>query len=367
MIKKLRFLFILFTFLTSFSQSPNLSKEATVSVFTCGKGDELYTVFGHTAIRIKDSINNLDVVYNYGAFDFRVENFYLKFVKGDLQYFIGASSYEDFMYEYEQEHREVIEQYLDFSTLKKQELFDKLNASLYSDERSYTYKFIDRNCTTMVVDKINETIGKKSIQKVDNTSISYREVLYPYFNNHFWYKLGINIIFGFKTDKDAAQLFLPVELLHSLEKSKIEGKPLVYKTQRVIKGTITKEKFSFFNSIYCIGLLLLILIILNNKTLHLSYLFIIGLLGLFFCYVGFYSFHKELLWNYNVLLFNPIYIILPFIGSTKWQKNVILFLAITLFGYIIFMLNKPHLVLVLPFIITNFYILWKLQFKKKII
>ena len=101
MIKKLRYFLLLLSFFTSFSQSPNLSKDAVVSVLTCGKGNELYTVFGHTAIRIKDSINNLDVVYNYGAFDFRVENFYLKFVKGDLQYFMNASSFDEFIYEYQ--------------------------------------------------------------------------------------------------------------------------------------------------------------------------------------------------------------------------------------------------------------------------
>ena len=367
MIKKLRFLFILFIFFNSFSQSPILSDNATVSVLTCGKGNELYTVFGHTAIRIKDSINNVDAVYNYGAFDFRVENFYLKFVKGDLQYFIGASSYEEFLYEYQQENREVVEQYLDFSTVKKQELFDKLNASLFSEERNYTYKFIDRNCTTMVVDKINETIGEKLIAKVDDTTISYRTVLYPYFENHFWYKLGINIIFGSKTDKESKQLFLPIELLHSLEKAKVEGKPLVYKTDTIIKSTTVEEKFSFFNSIYFVSLLLLILILLNNKTLYLSYLFILGLFGLFFCLVGFYSFHKELLWNYNALLFNPLYLFLPFIKSLKWLKYCLISVVLCLISYIIIMINKPHLILVIPFLLANFYILWKLFRDKKAI
>ncbi len=367
MIKKLHFLFILFIFFNSFSQSPILSNNATVSVLTCGKGNELYTVFGHTAIRIKDSINNVDAVYNYGAFDFRVENFYLKFVKGDLQYFIGASSYEEFLYEYQQENREVIEQYLDFSTAKKQELFDKLNTSLFSEERNYTYKFIDRNCTTMVVDKINETIGQKLIKNHGFSGQSYRSILYPYFENHFWYKLGINIIFGYKTDNDALQLFLPNHLLYSLDRTKINGKPIVNKIEILIKGSTEDPKFSFFNSIYFVSLLVLILVLLNNKTLNLTYLFILGLFGLFFCLVGFYSFHKELLWNYNALLFNPLYLFLPFIKSLKWFKNCLITVVLCLIVYIIIMINKPHLILVIPFILANFYILWKLYRGKKAI
>lgn len=365
MIKKLLFLLLFLVQFHSFSQNSLLSDSATVSVFTCGKGDELYTVFGHTAIRIKDVTNNIDVVYNYGAFDFRTENFYGKFVKGDLQYFIVANTYDDFIYEYQYEKREVIEQYLNFSSDKKQELFDKLNASLYSEERSYTYKFIDRNCTTMVVEKINETVGKELIKKVDDTKISYREVLYPYFKDHFWYKLGINIIFGAKTDKDAEKLFLPIELLHSLDKASINGNAIVYKKEIIVKGADSKETFSFFNSIYFVTALLLLILVLNKKYLLLSYLFIMGLLGLFFSLVGFYSFHKELLWNYNVLLFSPIYLFLPFIRNQKWFRNLSIVSGIILGIYVLIMLNKPHLILVIPFIVTTCYILWKLNYKKK--
>ena len=364
MIKKLLQVVLLFNFIICFGQNPNLSDNATVSIFTCGKGDELYTVFGHTAIRIKDSINNLDVVYNYGAFDFRIENFYLKFVKGDLQYFINASSYDDFLYEYKYENREVIEQFLNLPTVKKQEVFDKLNASLFSEERNYTYKFIDRNCTTMVVEKINETVGSKLVRKTDDTSISYRKVLYPYFQNHFWNKLGINIIFGANTDANATNLFLPIELLHSLDKVIFNGKPLVYKKNTIIKGISKKAEFSIVNSIYFVAFILLIIGLINNKSVYTFYFLLLGLLGIFFSLVGFYSFHKELLWNYNVMLFNPILIIFPFIKNKNSVKNLVYFCALILGIYAILMLSKPHLILVLPFIFLNFYIFWKMIPKK---
>ena len=236
MFKKLLCLFFLFVSVLSFSQNSTLSKNSKVSIFTCGRGNELYTTFGHTAIRIKDEGINLDVVYNYGAFDFNTANFYLKFVKGDLQYFINATSYEEFIYEYQMEKREVVEQTLNFSLPQKQELFELLNTSLFSEERSYTYKFIDRNCTTMVVEKINKMLGKHLIQKVDDKTITYRELLYPYFENHFYYKLGINIIFGAKTDAKAEKLFLPSELMHSLDKAKYNGKPIVTKTEKIVEG-----------------------------------------------------------------------------------------------------------------------------------
>ena len=82
--RKFTLLFILL--LTLFSSNSNsqeitLSNTAEVSVLTCGTGLEIYSLFGHTAIRIKDSSNFVDQVYNYGTFDFSTPNFYLKFVK----------------------------------------------------------------------------------------------------------------------------------------------------------------------------------------------------------------------------------------------------------------------------------------------
>jgi hypothetical protein len=74
MFKKLLCAFFLFVSVLSFSQNSTLSKNSKVSIFTCGRGNELYTTFGHTAIRIKDEGINLDVVYNYGAFDFNTAN-----------------------------------------------------------------------------------------------------------------------------------------------------------------------------------------------------------------------------------------------------------------------------------------------------
>ena len=98
---------------------------------------------------------------------------------------------------------------------------------------------------------------------------------------------------------------------------------------------------------------------------YFNYLFIVGLLGLFFCLVGLYSFHQELLWNYNALLFNPLFLILPFLKG-KWFKNTIIVSGIMIGIYIGIMIGKPHLSLMIPFILANGYILMKLlkEFKK---
>lgn len=362
MLKKiLSFSLLLISFI-AFSQGPPLSSEAQVSIFTCDRGEELYSTFGHTALRITDPNNALDVVYNYGYFDFRTENFYFKFVKGDLQYFMNVTSYDDFVFEYKLDRRQVIEQTLNLPLAKKQELFNALNKSLLSDEKSYTYKFIDRNCTSMVVNKINGLFGTEKIQKVDDKTISYRTLLYPYFENYFWYKLGINIVFGAKTDQNAEKLFLPIELLNSLDKATIDGKPLVSKKEIIVQGVPVQPEFSFFNSIYLICLILLILVIINKRFLFKGYLFVSGILGLFLCLVGLYSQHQELLWNYNALLFNPLFLFIPFIKES-FMKKLNFTLLVLLLIYCLVMITKPHLMIMLPFIVANLYILLKLNGK----
>ena len=338
-------------------QTPTLSKDAKVSVLTCGRGSELYTTFGHTALRVQDTIQNLDIVYNYGMFDFQTPNFYLKFVKGDLQYFVAAYAFPDFLMEYQMSEREVIEQTLRLTPEQVNSLFTVLNQSLYSDERYYTYKFIDRNCTTMVYEKINAVLGKPVLQKVDDTSISYRELLYPYFNDHFYFKLGITILFGAKTDEAATRMFLPVELMHSLNQTKINGKPLVVEEKKWVEGKSITADFSFWNSIFVVLLCLAALVLSRRVWIYNCYWFLTGSLGIFLVLIGLYSEHKEVLWNYNALLFNPIYIVLPFVRSAK---NLVRWMGVALVAlgvYAVLLFNKPHLLLMLPFVVAHVVLL----------
>lgn len=360
MLKKALLLLVLTFSFPTFSQSPKLSENTQISIFTCGRGEQLYSTFGHTALRIKDEVNELDIVFNYGAFDFRTDNFYLKFVKGDLQYFMNVTSVEDFILEYQIDEREVIEQTIDLPLTQKQKLFDELSAALNSSDKYYTYKFIDRNCTTMVAEKINGLLGQAQIQKVDDKTISYRTLLYPYFENYFWYKLGINIVFGAKTDADAEKLFLPIELMNSLDKAKVNGKPLVTAKKTLITGSEIEPEFSFFNSIYVIIGFLILVILINKRGLFLGYLFVCGILGVVLCLIGLYSQHQELLWNYNALLFSPLFLSLPFLKKEMLFKISNLSIALLVI-YGIVMVNKPHLVIMLPFILTTLYMLLKIS------
>lgn len=366
MIKKLLFALLILISFNGFSQNNSLSNQAKVSILTCGLGPESYAMYGHTGIRIQDSLNNLDVVYNYGAFDFSTPNFIGRFIKGDLQYFVTNGSFIDFYYNYQVENREIIEQELQLNPNQINRLFQQLNHSVYSDERFYTYKFIDRNCTTMVVDKINGILGKEYI-KSNTSNQSYREILYPYMSN-FYMKLGIQLIFGAKVDEPAARLFLPYEFKDAISATKVNGNKIEKSNSKILQVSKPEIPFNWFNSIYSLITALFIFVLLNKKWIKISYFIFAGLLGLFFSLVGLYSLHEEILWNYNILLFNPLLLVFAWYYKKENRNKTILFgkiILAMLLVYLAYMTTKIHLEIVWPFVALHFYWIGKIVLKSK--
>lgn len=366
--KKTAFLLFFLCFSTLFqAQNIQLSKEAKVSVITCGLGNESYSLFGHTAIRIKDNVNFVDAVYNYGAFDFNTPNFVPKFAKGDLQYFAVMNPYADFINQYAYENRSVDEQELNIPLAFKQKLFENLNTSLASGDSHYTYKFIDKNCTSMVVDIINNTLGATVITKKTDTNLSYRSILYPYFDHHFYEKLGTSIIFGTKVDALGTKLFLPLELQKSLKLIQYKNQALAPKNTAILHFEAS-HLGSWWNNIYSYLIFLALLVIWNKKGVHYFYFSLMGILGFFFLFMGFYSNHLELANNYNVLLFNPALLVLCFFYWRKnktWIYKLSLFNLFCLLVYVILLINKAHLFIVLPLVFTSVYFLIQLALKNK--
>lgn len=351
-----------------FSQTTPLSKEAKISVLTCGTSNEIYALFGHTAIRVNDPTNGMDVVYNYGAFDFGTSNFALKFVKGNLQYFAVANSYADFIANYNYEKRSVYEQELRLTAFQKEKLVALLNESLLLENREYTYKFIDQNCTSMAVDVINKALDQEVIVKKGDTVSTYRSILYPYFNHHFYEQLGTSIIFGTKTDQAGTAIFLPFELKESLNQIQLNQQPII-KQNNILLEFEPETNSSLWNNPYTYLLFLGFILLLNKKWSDTLYLASMGTLGIAFTILGLYSTHLELGNNYNTLVFNPALIALLAFSKAKNKKGIqftFWFNCIALVIYTILLTNKAHLWIVSPLIITNGIILIRHYWKKEV-
>src|SRR5699024_7852382 len=114
-----------------------LSQKAQVSLITASPGDELYSIFGHTALRIIDPANNIDRTYNYGTFDFDTEGFYRKFALGNLQYFLSVNEYERAKQAYLKAGRTIAEQRLNLSPEQTRQLFRYLQTNVRPENRYY--------------------------------------------------------------------------------------------------------------------------------------------------------------------------------------------------------------------------------------
>lgn len=361
------FIILLLNSQFSLAQKTRLSEHSRVSIITCGLGNETYSYFGHTAIRIKDSINYIDRVYNYGAFNFDTPNFVMKFAKGDLQYFAIMHSYNDFIKVYVSEKRSIYEQELIINQHFKQEIFNNLNTTLLPENRYYTYKFIDKNCTSMVVDIINKSLDQNVIFKESEKDKTYRTILFPYFDGHFYEKLVTSIIFGTKVDQFGTKIFLPFELKKTLEKTVFQNHLLAKKSETLV--TYEKETpVSWWNNPYTYVAMLILIILINKKSIDQGYLIFLSLMGIFFVCVGFYSFHEELAMNYNTLLFSPlllIMIIFSGLNNKKRTYQLAIFHLILLIAYTLYMINKVHFVIVLPMILTSGVVLVRVIIRNK--
>ena len=92
-----------------------LSDSSRMSLITCAPGDELYSCFGHSAIRVTDYRQGFDIVFNYGTFDFNQPGFYVNFVRGHMIYMLGVDRFDEFRSQYIYEQRSVYEQELNLS------------------------------------------------------------------------------------------------------------------------------------------------------------------------------------------------------------------------------------------------------------
>lgn len=212
-----------------------LDKEAFVSLLTCTPGEELYARYGHTAIRVCDPVNELDVVFNYGIFDFNTDHFYWKFVRGETWYELGATPYKWFMYEYDLEKRPVYEQVLNLTPEQTNILWDKLVENYQPENRKYLYNFVFDNCATRPYWLIAKTLGDSIYSDYTGyTGVSYRRFLRHYTGAHSWANAGINLLFDSKADRPMSsedRLFLPEELMLYLQQAHLsDGTPIVEKS-----------------------------------------------------------------------------------------------------------------------------------------
>jgi len=208
----------------------HLSPETEVSILTATPGEDTYSMFGHTAIRIYDpsQVPVTDWVFNYGTFSFS-EGFYLKFMKGQLDYKLTAEMFSDFQQAYSYTGRGLYGQKLLLSPPQIVQVAKYLSWNLKPENSVYSYEFFRDNCSSRIITVLEESLGEEFQTNCESDGRSFRDGLRPFIENSPWTELGMDFILGPSADKimvGCDEAFIPNDLSLALDLMTVSGETL---------------------------------------------------------------------------------------------------------------------------------------------
>ncbi|MGB5693335.1 MAG: DUF4105 domain-containing protein [Flavobacteriaceae bacterium] len=326
------FIFFLTWCLAGISQPVQLSPEAQISVITCGPGSDLYASFGHSAFRVQDPEINLDLVYNYGTFDFDAPNFYLNFARGRPVFKLSRQLFVNFLYTYQLENRWVKEQILDLESKEKKDIFRFLENNYRPENRNYKYDYLWENCSTKIPEVLSNVLGKTLVFREDHLleQYSFRELMQQNLSWNSWGSFGIDLALGSVIDRVADEeetMFLPDYVFRQMNNSSVSNRPLVRRQRTILDLNNGERAFLFTTSPLFWTLFLFVftititLIDYRNQTrsrwLDFVLLLLTGMSGMLITYLWFFSDHSAAANNYNILWALPFNIIIAFFMAKK--------------------------------------------------
>jgi hypothetical protein len=192
-----------------------------ISLLTMGPGGQIWEKFGHNALRVRDTLRNVDVVYNWGLFSFSEPGFLQRLMRGEMYYWMGADRSVPFINWYRRDDRQIWEQVLNLSEDEKVDIFQRARDNDTDLARYYRYNYYLDNCSTRIRDLLNSVLGGQLRDATDTlfTGATYRDHTrrllagsqLPYF--------GIQLVLGRPADAPITrwdEMFLPVRMMRYL-------------------------------------------------------------------------------------------------------------------------------------------------------
>ena len=361
-----------------------LSEEAEIHIVTCGPYQgELYSAFGHSAIRVTDPGSGIDIIYNYGIFNYNQPNFYLNFARGYMYYKLAASAYEGFRNYYISENRYIHEQVINLSPLQKQTVFNFLQWNARPENSQYRYDYFYDNCATRVRDVFTDIL-QDSIRfdsSYAKTGYTVRELCDMYLGYQPWGDLGIDLCLGMPMDRKMSTyqyMFLPDYVEAGFDQSQVyrEGKwqPLVKETKLTYESRPENPPSTLWNPallfwlVFLAGAVITYLGYRRKKLLiwwDVIIFSIVGLVGWLLLALWLFTDHEAAARNLNLLWALPFHFPLVLILSLGKRRLLAYYMRITamiyfavlvLWGFLPQDLHYSLIPLVLLLLVRSFYI-----------
>ena len=269
-----------------------------ISLLTCSPHEAIYSLYGHTAIRINDQRNGEDLAVNYGLFSFEKPHFVLRFLFGLTDYEMGIEPFEAFCRQYRYYGSSVTQQVLDL--------------------------FYD-NCTTRAVDMLTTHMADAHVvfEGEQQKYPSFREMVHGCLPHHPWNRFGNDMLLGVKADCKTTlreHQFLPANAMDDFRHAMIVGqdgsnRPLVLREEIVVpEGTQDVWKDfplspkDVFLIVLAITVLITLLEVYTRKVLwgyDALLMILCGLAGIVL-FLMLFSQHPTVRVNLLLLLLNPL-------------------------------------------------------------
>ena len=339
----------------------------------------VYALFGHTALWVHDDSTGVDAAFNYGFFDPTQPYFIYHFLRGETDYILGVTSYEDFISEYRQKGVNVYEQELNLTQEELQNLWKALYINSLPENRRYRYNYLYDNCATRPRDMVEKCVQGKIIYPQDNNEQTFRDLIHECVHPYPWLEFGIDLLVGNEADRRAdtrEKMFLPMHLMNAFKEARVVKNdtlryPLVKNTLLVLPGNTAvlqqqNDKAGFTPLPAALLLLFVTLLIsivqlvkLSNpkfSTIYDTLLFgIAGIGGAVIFFLLFFSEHPATNpnWNFAWLnIFAFIFAILFWVRPAKkmvYVYHFINFVALTAFLLLWWLIPQQLPLATIPF------------------
>ena len=315
----------------------------SISLLTCSQGKDISSAFGHSAIRVRDSEKGRDIVFNYGTFSFNEPHFLLNFLKGDLNYFLSISYFNEFKSAYERAGRGITEQPMNLTEDQKARIYSFLMENARPENKYYLYDFLQDNCATRIRD-IFDRYGKDEFILTDTvTDMTYRSELDRLIGDRRWMMFGVDLLLGARVDRRITLReteFLPDRLagiLATYRNQDMGGIPLMTSENTIsgpapgpghFKKTLSRitSPFTVFTAIF---LFYLLFFLRTGNKQRFTRIFstvlyaILGTGGVILTLMWIATNHIWTAENWNLLWMNPLFLI-PAVIREGRVKNIII-------------------------------------------
>lgn len=318
-----KFIILAFILLTVGLQAQHriqLTDSAQIQLVTCTQGEQVWSKYGHSGIRVVDPAKNLDIVFNYGIFDLMSDDFYIKFVKGETYYQLGIESYPHFLSFYRSIGRRIYWQELNLTPAQKQRIVDALMVNYQPENRYYLYNFVFDNCATRPYHLIKNALQDSIISTYKGfEGTDFRPAISHYTGPNSWVDFGINMVFGSRANTamtNEQRLFLPEELMNYFAHATLsDGTPLVIRQDI---GAFDPVKVPWYANcwlgIVAFAILMTLLSYYDRRRQRLTWSVDV-LLGIIYLiliaiviFLTFFSCHPLVGFNWRLLLFPIIHL-----------------------------------------------------------